>query len=549
MNILSQLKIILPYFRMLRWYFVLLLVITICISSITLLPPYLSKIIFDSGILLGNKGVVVNKGLMLIATYIIIFVLSYYNSLYFNILGSKFTAKLKTDLFKRILNIPLNYFDNLQSGYIIQRMGEIESLNTLFSSVIFLFISSLFAFVGAFVLILIVDWVILLVALLMIPLFYMLTLKSSKNVLHSSRDLLETTARSRGVYQEAIMGIEELKNFNMEDKKHKDMDKLINEIKNQSITRSKWLSFGNEAINLYKNITGVVLVVVIGIFIVNQRLSIGDYVALTQYTIMLFGPIQLLTTFNLNVQPGLAALTRLQHLYELKTEGETRGDLKINLPVQNVVFDKVSFKYDGNGENILNTVSFTVSRGEKIAIVGPTGSGKTTITKLMMGYYTDYGGNIYVNNIELRDLDVTDLRKNISIVSQNIFLFSGTIHDNLRVVNEKYTKNTLKNILLKSGFSNADDALNVFIYEGGKNLSGGEKQKIAIARALIKDSDIIILDEASAHLDDNTKEQLIHQFRDLLYDKLCVIITHDKKLSSLADKVYYIENGALAEMP
>lgn len=268
---------------------------------------------------------------------------------------------------------------------------------------------------------------------------------------------------------------------------------------------------------------------------VDKELQVQKHFILA-HALLVFAPMQLLSSISIMVQPGLAALSRLGELLKLKTEDEVSGDKKTG-KIEDITFSDVSFAY--TEKPVVQNFNLQAHENDKIVLFGKNGSGKTTIAKLLIGFYKNYTGSIQINGVELRDISVTDLRSRIGIVAQNIFLFSGSLLDNIRYISPESSEQEIMNALEKAGLDISEFAggLHFIINENGKNLSGGQRQKIALARMIVKNPDVMIFDEATSNLDVATSNLLKQSIRSIFAKKICIIITHDQEMAAVADKV------------
>lgn len=236
------------------------------------------------------------------------------------------------------------------------------------------------------------------------------------------------------------------------------------------------------------------------------------------------------------VQPGIAALTRINELLKLKTEDEICGNRQVG-KIENIVFSDVSFGY--GEKTVIDNFNMAICRNEKIALLGKNGSGKTTIAKLLLGFYKDYSGSIRINDIEIKNVSLSDLRNRVRIVAQNIILFSGTLLYNISFIAPELGEAEVISALEKAGLDISEfaDGLNTLISENGKNLSGGQRQKIAFARMIVKNPDVVIFDEATSNLDEATSKLVKNSIQTLFADKICIMITHDQEMASIADTI------------
>jgi ABC-type multidrug transport system fused ATPase/permease subunit len=354
------------------------------------------------------------------------------------------------------------------------------------------------------------------------------------------------TAKTKGKLQESIEGIQELKQLNNEEKTLEELKEQINKISAKTIKRGKFAAMGTESVSFLMNTSQVLITIIIGIFIVQGNLSIGDYMALTQYVLMLYAPVQLLATFSMTIQPGLAALERIGDILSEDTEKRTSG-ISVE-SIDHIEFRNVSFHYETRG-TILNNVTFTMKKGENVSLEGVNGSGKSTIVKLLLGLYPDYSGVININGINLKDINIKSLRDKVGIVSQNVILFSGTLLDNIKMANPNISDEGLGQLLeiFNDKMFQDMDPYAMMISEKGNNLSGGQRQKIAILRAMAKDPEILIFDEATSNLDNASKMLLKNAICNIFDEKTCIIISHEEEISGLSDIVLQVDEGTVTK--
>ena len=508
-------------------------------SVLTLLPPYLVSYILDEGVAKTSIETITYCGIFLGFVYICSFAVNYFISQNLTKTSSYFIADLKNDLFTKILKLPMEFFDKQQTGYIFERIKETESLNVFFSPVFLKFVTSIVSFVGALVLVCSIRWELSLILLLFLPVIYYFTNYSSIKIKRASKALLETTAQTSGKVQENIGGISAVKELKMENQRSSEISRQLKQVADKSVKRGKMMNIASEGIVGITNIASVLLIVFSGIFIMKGKMSLGNYWAVSQYALLIFAPMQLLASISIMVQPGIAALTRINELLKLKSEDEICGNRQVG-KIENIMFSDVSFGY--SEKTVIDNFNMAISRNEKVALLGKNGSGKTTIAKLLLGFYKDYSGSIRINDIEIKNVSLSDLRNRVGIVAQNIVLFSGTLLDNIRFIAPQLDKHEIIAALSKAGLDISEFAggLQAVISENGKNLSGGQKQKIALARMIIKNPDVMILDEATSNLDIETSNLVKQSIHTIFAKKTCIIITHDPDMASVADTIIKI---------
>jgi len=520
-------------------------VLTFLVSFVSLAPPYLTKLLFDRGIMVGEVGRIVNYGLLAIAIYLLIAGGQFVAQALFALASSRFTVQVKSQALGRLLGMPLEFLDREQSGYLVRRLNEVDALSGIFSPTIFQFISSMIQFGGAIGVMVAISPQVTGLALLFSPLYYFITRATSKSLRQSTQALMETTARTRGGLQEAVSGAADLKGLVAEEAKLREITRQFSTVAAQRVRQSVFMGGGTQSIGFLTNLAGVLVLMLSGVLITHGRLSVGDYMALSGYVGRVFLPFQLFGSFALTVQPVLVALARLAPFFEEKTEEELWGDLKVDKLQGDIEFRNVHFAYDPAQGDVIRGISFSIGPGERVALLGPNGSGKSTLVKLLLGFYPNYRGEILIDGVELREYDVASLRRRIGIVSQNAFLFTGTLWENVKIANPSATDEEVERVLALSGCTHvfSGDLRKVFIAEAGRNLSGGQRQAVAIARCLLKDPDLLIFDEATAHLDREAREVVMEAFMKAFNGKTRVLITHDPAIAKFAKRILLLENG------
>ncbi|MGF7050719.1 ABC-type bacteriocin/lantibiotic exporter with double-glycine peptidase domain [Paenibacillus sp. DS2015] len=544
---MDNIKFILKYLIKFKTLIVAIILLSLLSSGINLIMPYITKQVFDYGIVPGEITTIVNFCLLLIGLYFFKFIISYYSNILHTKSSVLFTMSIKKDLYSHLLRLPMSYFDKNKKGYILSRIDETDSLSILFSSAIIDFFASLITAIGALIFILNKSWILGVVSLVFLPLFYFLSRISLKRIHSSSKELYEVTATTKGKLQESIEGIQELKQLNNEQSTFEDLTKRINKITKETINRGKFAAIGTQGVSFLMNFSQILIILIIGILIVKKKLSIGDYMALTQYVLMLYAPVQLLSTFSMTIQPSIVALQRIVGIFKLDTEVNRSGHNINN--IETIEFKNISFNYDGSKDQTLKNINFTLKKGDKVAFEGINGSGKSTIVKLLLGLYTNYEGEININGININKINIKTLRDRIGIVSQNIILFSGTLMDNIKMANPEITNAKLEELLkiFNDKIFDDIDPYSTTIGEKGNNLSGGQKQKIAVLRAIAKDPDVLIFDEATSNMDISSQSLLKDAINSIFKSKTCILISHEKHISNLADIILKVEDGVIED--
>lgn len=547
MRVLAQLRYLRPAFGRIKGLLALGGLVTLSGSLVVLLPPYFAKLVFDQGIAAGDIGAIILYGLLAIGAYLLISVLGFAGQALFSVIGNRFTVNVKSQAVQRLLQMRLEFFDKHRSGYLAQRLDQVNYLGGFVSPMIFQFLGSLIQFVGALLIMARISGVITIVGLLFVPLFYFITRKMSHSLKKTSEELMEIGAQMRGSLQEMISGIAEVKQSTAEDSKSGEAARQFAAVASQQIKQSIFMGMGMGSIGFLTSLVGVIVLILSGIFIVRGELSVGDYMAIAGYVGRLFAPVQMFGTFVLTIQPAMVALELIRPIFEEKTERELAGKNRVRKLEGAISFDNVTFAYESGKEPILRGCSFSIAPAECVAILGKNGAGKSTVVKLMLGFYSQYDGRIFIDGSELHDYDVVSLRRRVGIVSQNVVLFTGSLWDNVKMANPEASNEAVERALALSGCRDIfdGDLGEVHVAELGKTLSGGQRQAVAIARCLLKDPDVLIFDEGTAHLDSSTRRVVMHALKHVFAHKTRILITHDREIARIADTVLFLEEGVV----
>jgi ABC-type bacteriocin/lantibiotic exporter with double-glycine peptidase domain len=513
--------------------------ITFLIAGITNSIPILSQKVFDEGILKRNVDSIILFTVVLITIYLIRGILNYISDFVLAKTSSKVIADIKTEIVYKTLNMPMSFFDSKSTAYILSRINEANSLSSIFTPTVFSFFSASISMIGALIYIFSKSILIFIICILFTPLVYIISNSSLSVINKYSKEMFETNARTNNKIHSTFEGIVTLKQLNQENNVNKTISKEVFSLAEKTVKQSKTISKSSQLLNVAILIIQSLVIGVIAYLITKGKLQVGDYVSLTQYVGMVYAPITMFQGFKISIQPALAAMSRLNSLFG-KTVPDNKG-IKVN-KIKTISLENVSFKYETAHKEILKNINLDINTGEKLALIGRNGSGKTTIVKLLLGFYQNYLGNIFINGIELRKINIKELRDRVGIIPQNIYLFEDTIVDNIKIGNAEITEREFQqkiDLLQKNGIL-TDLDLNKIIIENGKNLSKGQIQQIAFARAFIKGFDVVIFDEATSNMDKKARQAFKNFLSQEFSSQICIFISHDNELSSFIDKEFVL---------
>ncbi len=516
-----------------------IVILTIIISVTELIIPYMTKLIFDKGIQEKNISIFIKLLCVTAFLYVLKSIINFFcNKLYIS--TSNYVVKtVESDIVDRLIRMPLSFFDKYENGYILSRMNEVENIRNLFSPMILRIIISFFSFFGAIGILISIDYRILILVGFLTPVLYCVSKKNTTQLKDMVAQLRESIALKLSNLQNTISAVRDIKGLCIESGKVKEYQYYIQKTIDQSVNQNIKTSVANESVTLFSGIADILTLFLAGFLIISGRLGIGDYIAIVGYMGKIFSPVQQVASLSITIQPALSSLTRLSFFYSNNIEDDFFGEKEID-KINRLEFKNVTFSYPEGDKVILNNLSFIAEKSDNIVIMGKNGSGKTSIANLIMLFYSNYSGQILFNNNELKTYNVRSLRQKIGIVSQKILLFPGTIEDNITIGVSNITEDILNFVIdicdLRETVIWANK-YNFLVAENGKNLSGGQIQKIAIARAIIRKPDILILDEINNNLDEKAQKMVLNLVENYFLNIITIIITHDKKMQKLATKV------------
>lgn len=518
----------------------------IFLSLLALPGPYLMKIIVDKAIATKDLKLLNFMVLMLFGIQLLFFGASWLTTYSFNRFSLEIMTRIKNDLFHRILRFPLSFFAKNQTGYIMSRIGEVEGLNLFFSSTLISVVTSIARFIFCLVILINLNARLTLVSLIFLPVIYLITKWFSKDIRSLSWRFYEKSAAlSRGM-QDSLSGIEVVKTFGAESREARKFQSHLTGLMGMNMRRTVLMSLYSESISFIGAGAGFVILWLSGISIVSNRFTLGSYLAFSAYLSQLFGPTQTLANLGLMLQPAKVALQRVSELMKIDSEEESQQGKTISSLKGKIEFCNVNFEYE-KGKPVLTNANLTIAPGEKVLLSGPNGSGKSTVVKLIMGFYYPQKGEILFDGISSRNVSPVSLRERISVVSQNAFLFSDTVRNNVLYSAPESSESELDEAICSSGASEfvrkMPNGLNTEVGERGVRLSGGERQKLSIARAILRKSDLVIFDEAATHLDGESVLSLRYMIDVRFREQTCLVISHRPIEIPSANRRYWIEKG------
>lgn len=519
-----------------------------------LVGPFIAKHIIDNYMTIGHIELKPITWLLLVYLILAIAtaVLRYFMYIYLQMGANRVVQKLRKDVFEHIQTLPIQYFDNLPAGKIVARVtNDTEAVRNLYVQVLSNFVTSLISIVGVYIALFILNWKMAFLALTMVPVVYLWMILYRK-VASKYNDVIRTKiADINAMINESIQGMTIIQAFRREQQMTKEFDDMNNE----HYAYERKLLFLDSAtsfnlVNTLRLIMFTIFILYFGTqsFTATEVISAGTLYAFVDYLTKLFNPITNIVNQFSQLERSLVAGKRVFEVLDIN--GEPVSEKSLPRYKGNVVFEDVSFAYK-NDEYVLKNLSFEAHQGETIALVGHTGSGKSSIMNLLFRFYDPSKGKITIDGIDITSAPRQTMREHMGIVLQDPYLFTGTIASNVSLNNPKISREkieaSLKAVGGESVLANLPGGYDEPVIEKGSTLSSGQRQLISFARALAFDPAILILDEATSNIDTETEEIIQHAMDVLKKGRTTFIIAHRLSTIKNADRILVLDRGKIVE--
>ena len=540
MKTYTNLKILFPYIKKSKRYLIFGIMGILIASAIVAPVPYIIGNVLD---VLVKENVtfsdIKNTLILISAIYFVKFLINMSYQQSFAKLQQKIVNEIRLDMVKSILDAPLSFINKREKGYILSRIGEVQQIGAIFSPTIITNFVGIFEMLFCFMMMMSINVKLTLVALIIVPGYFALSKSISKKITKCTVKMQEDSANLNADMFETLNGIEEVKLLNGKQIQLKKIYFKIQTLIRSAIKQSFSMIVFIQSISFVSDLVTVGILALAGIFIINGEITIGVYTAFSLYIGKLLGVTQSVGTFEITIKPVCATIERAKEF--LFSDLEThKGSKKLNENIHEVFFENVSFGYKGNSI-VINEMTQKFIEGDKVLLLGENGSGKTTFVKLLVGLYEPVKGKIFINNQSIDKLCKDDIRKRVGIVSQEVFLFKGSVIENILFGVEGKNRKDVSILLEKFGLTDymerLPNGLDTQISQNGVGISGGQAQIIAFIRAVIKNKDILILDEATANLDQDTCRKIMSILCNYKLCRMLFVISHQKLDEKVFNKI------------
>ena len=548
------------------WYlFVPAILLTLLSNQLALLGPMYSGEAIDA--IVAKEGiqyaVVQSKVVRTLVCYVASALLSYVLAVLMIIIGQRNVYTMRKQLFEKLTTLPVGYFDTHPTGDIISRISyDIDTINASLSHDVVQIMTSIYTVVGSFIFMWNISKPLIIVVIITVPILIIFTKYRSKKV----RPLFSKRSRKlgelNGYAEEMLTGCRSIQAYNRQEVIHSRFDKKNEEAMEAHYQADYHGMIMFPTINFINNLSISLVMIFGGILYMYSRtevikagsmffITLGGVAQFVQYSRKFAWPINEFANIITEFQSAFSAAERVFKILDEKPEKEdAQGAVKLTEPEGNVKFENVVFGYDPQ-RTILHGISIDAKPGTNIAVVGPTGAGKTTIISLLMRFYDTGSGNITVDGINIRDIERKSLRRAFTMVLQDTWLFNGTIFENIAYGKEGATleevKHVAKEAMIDTFIESLPDGYDTMITDDGINISKGQRQLITIARAMLADAKMLILDEATSNVDSRTEIKIQEAMTRLMKDKTCFIIAHRLSTIRESDVILVMKDGNVIE--
>ena len=548
----ANLKNLLPYFKRHRRRGLLGCLLIAAATLFAFPPPLITRYLVDDVILGRQAGLLAGAILLLIGCLVVEKLARLLEDFYCARFEQQVTLDIQEDLIDRVLHFPKAFFDDKQTGYLQSRLTEdVDGIRWFFSSTIVHVISNALRFVGGIVFLFYLEWRLAIAVLILLPGLVWLIRFFSGKIHILSHQAMEHKADVSGHVQESLSGASHVKAYVHENRTRKHLMSSFQKVFQINLEQRAINSIASLSINAMPGVARIITLAVGAFWIIKGQWTIGSLLAFQAYLAYVFGPAQFLASSNLQFQKALAALERVSALFDIVPEDNQEHGRRIDRLEGAIEFKNVSFGYNGY-EPVLEGVSFHIQPGQRVALVGPSGIGKTTLVSLILRFYQTSSGEICFDGIPAADYNTASLRGRMGYASQNPKILTGTVLENLRYGAPDADRDQIIQVARTAAIHHDIEKLpqkyETIIGAKGLNLSEGQKQRLSIARALVKEPDILILDEPTSALDSATEKSIFDALPAQVNGKTVLVASHRISTIMQADRILVLNESGIADI-
>ncbi|CEO28580.1 ABC transporter ATP-binding protein [Paraclostridium sordellii] len=543
-----MLKEFIKYYKPYKKLFILDLLAAFSVALCDLVYPMITRNIMDDVVPNKDVRMLVIFAIALFVIFIAKAFLNYFMQYWGHVVGVRMQADMRSDVFTHLQKLPNTYYNNNKSGVIMSRiindLMEVSELahhgpEDLFISIVMLF--------GSFLILIKINIPLTLIVFSILPIILWYAISQRKKMNRAFKETRVKTGEVNATLENSIAGMRVTKSFCTEEEELNKFNKSNNVFKHAREVAYKVMGTYFSGMFLLIDILELVALIAAGYFTYMNYITLGDFAAYLLYVKMFIQPVRKLINFTEQYQNGMTGFERFIEIVEEETEKESDNPIELKNVKGNIEIENVSFTYEDDNE-VFSNLSLDIKAGKTIALVGPSGGGKTTLCNLIPRFFDFTSGDIKIDGISVKDVSLKSLRENIGVVAQDVFLFTGTIRDNIVIgktnASEKEVIEAAKKAKIHDFVVSLPDGYDTYIGERGVKLSGGQKQRISIARIFLKNPPIMILDEATSALDNVTEYEIQKSLEELSKDRTNLVVAHRLSTIKNADEIIVLtENG------
>lgn len=546
-----MLKRFMAYYKPHKLLFFFDMLASLAVAAIAITYPMITRTMLNTYIPDNNIRMVVICGGALLCVYLLRMGLNYFIQYYGHVMGVKMQAQMRSDMFNHLEKLPYSFFDNHETGKIMSRMTndlmDISELahhgpeNLLISSI---------SIIASFVYLCTINWWLTLIVFACVPFLILITMLLRKKMRSAFMRSRQSIGEINAALESSITGIRITKAFNnseIESEKFEEGNKKFVHARTDAYKAMGQFHSGTSFIN---DVFNVVVLIAGGFFLSKGFIQVGDYTAFTISVGLFIGPVMTLIGFMEQYQNGVTGFQRFLEIMDAEPEKDDPNAEEMKVAEGHIEFKNVNYSYS-EGEEVLKNVSLDIKKGEKFALVGPSGGGKTTICHLIPHFYDVKDGQILIDGKDINKITRSSLRANIGIVQQDVYLFNASIRDNILYGRPGATEEEVIEAARRANIHNyvmsMPNGYDTVIGERGVKLSGGQKQRLSIARVFLKDPAILILDEATSALDNTTEILIQNSLDELCKGRTTIVVAHRLSTVKNADEIAVVSDGKIIE--
>ena len=550
-----MIKKFISYYKSHLGLFTLDMICAVLVALCNLYYPTLARKIINEYSLEKSYTPIVIGAVLLLIVYIVKATGTYIMGYYGHVVGVRMQKDMRRDLFAKYQKLPFSYFDDHKTGDLLSRLtGDLQNVSELAHHGPENLFLAVLMFVGAFVILFSINKTLTLIMFAIIPFIILFTTLTRRSMFDAMKNSRKEMANVNSTLENSITGIRETKAYvahHHEKRKFADTNEKFAKYRCQSM---RWIGIYSSVMEFLTDLLYLVIIFIGGVFMIQGKLNAADFTAFLLYINMFINPIHRFVTLFEQLQEGMSGFSRFYEIITTPDEVD-EGTVEIDDIRGDVSFENVTFSYitdDNDGDKaVISNLSLKLKAGNTVALVGPSGGGKSTICNLIPRFYNVQSGRITVDGVDVMDITLDSLRRNIGMVSQNVFLFDGTVRENIAYARPDASDEEIINAAKKANIHDfiltLDNGYDTEVGERGVKLSGGQRQRISIARVFLKNPKLLILDEATSALDNVTEMQIQSSLEELSKGRTVIVVAHRLSTVKNADEIVVIDKTGIVE--